>query len=249
MDNKRNYFDRVHLWGAVWNYAALFMMMMVPVMMSIVLKTWPSLSILGKVIATLAPLYWVTGIIEVVTYVPMLGAGGTYLSFVTGNISNLKLPCGLNAMENAKVRPNTEEGEVISTISIAVSSLTTTIVIAVGVLVFAPIFSSASDNPTFKAAFSNVLPALFGALGASYFAKHWKLGIAPIIGGVIVLLISPATGVGVLMFVTIVISLVAAVIIHRDLFVPVLKGMKNGKAEDVSAEEIKDQPEGDNEES
>ena len=249
MDNKRNYFDRVHLWGAVWNYAALFMMMMVPVMMSIVLKTWPSLSILGKVIATLAPLYWVTGIIEVVTYVPMLGAGGTYLSFVTGNISNLKLPCGLNAMENAKVRPNTEEGEVISTISIAVSSLTTTIVIAVGVLVFAPIFSSASDNPTFKAAFSNVLPALFGALGASYFAKHWKLGIAPIIGGVIVLLVSPATGVGVLMFVTIVISLVAAVIIHRDLFVPVLKGMKKSKAADVSAEEIKDQPEGDNEES
>ncbi len=249
MDSKRNYFDRVHLWGAVWNYAALFMMMMVPVMMSIVLNTWPSLGIIGKVVGTLAPLYWVTGIIEVVTYVPMLGAGGTYLSFVTGNISNLKLPCGLNAMENAKVRPNTEEGEVISTISIAVSSLTTTIVIAVGVLVFAPIFSSASDNPTFKAAFSNVLPALFGALGASYFAKHWKLGIAPIIGGVIVLLISPATGVGVLMFVTIVISLVAAVIIHRDMFVPVLKGMKKSKSADVSAEEIKDQPEGDNEES
>ena len=246
MDNRRNYFDRVHLWGAVWNYAALFMMMMVPVMMSIVLNAWPSLSIIGKVVGTLAPLYWVTGIIEVVTYVPMLGAGGTYLSFVTGNISNLKLPCGLNAMENAKVRPNTEEGEVISTISIAVSSLTTTLVIAVGVLVFAPIFSNASSNPTFKAAFSNVLPALFGALGASYFAKHWRLGIAPIIGGVIVLLISPATGVGVLMFVTIVISLVAAVIIHKDLFFPLIKGLKKSKS--AEAEENKDQTEGETEE-
>jgi hypothetical protein len=69
-----------------------------------------------------------------------------------------------------------------------------------------------------------VLPALFGALGASYFAKHWKLGIAPIIGGVLVLLVSPSTGVGVLMFVTIVISLIAAVIIYRDLFFPVIKG-------------------------
>ena len=248
MDNKRDYFDRVHIWGTVWNYAALFMMMMVPVMMSIVLNTWPSLGIIGKVVATLAPLYWVTGIIEVVTYVPMLGAGGTYLSFVTGNISNLKLPCGLNAMENAKVRPNTEEGEVISTISIAVSSLTTTLVIAVGVLVFAPIFSSASDNPTFKAAFSNVLPALFGALGASYFAKHWKLGIAPIIGGVLVLLISPSTGVGVLMFVTIVISLIAAVIIYRDLFFPMIKGMKKSKSSAVSGEESKDESEGVSEE-
>ncbi len=225
MADKKNYFDRVHIWGTVWNYAALLMMMMVPVMMSIILKTWPSLNIIGKVVATLAPLYWVTGIIEVVTYVPMLGAGGTYLSFVTGNISNLKLPCGLNAMENAKVRPNTEEGEVISTISIAVSSLTTTIVIAVGVLAFAKIFSTASDNQTFKAAFSNVLPALFGALGASYFAKHWRLGIAPIICGVIVLLIAPSTGVGILMFVTIVVSIIGAVLIYHDLFFPLLKGI------------------------
>lgn len=229
---KKNYFDKVHLWGTIWNYAALLVMFGVPIAMSLVLRQWPSLSVIGKVVATLAPLYWVTGIIEVVTYVPMLGAGGTYLSFVTGNISNLKLPCGLNAMENAKVRPNTEEGEVISTISIAVSSLTTTVVIAVGVLAFAKVFNSASDNPTFKAAFSNVLPALFGALGASYFVKHWKLGIAPILCGVLVLLAAPSTGVGILMFVTIVVALVAAVLIHRDLFFPVLKSIgKKKKAE------------------
>ncbi len=225
MSDNRNYFDRVHVWGTVWNYAALMMMLSVPVCMSLIMKTWPSLGVMGKVIATLAPLYWVTGIIEVVTYVPMLGAGGTYLSFVTGNISNLKLPCGLNAMENAKVRANTEEGEVISTISIAVSSLTTTIVIAVGVLAFAGVFSTASSNPTFAAAFNNVLPALFGALGASYFAKHWRLGIAPVIAGVLVLLISPATGVGILMFVTIVVSLVAAAIIYHDMFFPMIKNI------------------------
>lgn len=37
-------------------------------------------------------MYWAVGIVEIFTYVPMLGAGGSYLSFVTGNISNLKLP-------------------------------------------------------------------------------------------------------------------------------------------------------------
>ena len=106
-------------------------MFVMPLGISIAFNAWPSLSVIGKVLLTLVPLYWVTAIIEVVTYVPMLGAGGTYLSFVTGNISNLKLPCGLNAMENAKVRANTEEGEVITTIAIAVSSLTTTVIIAV----------------------------------------------------------------------------------------------------------------------
>ncbi len=117
---QKNYFDRVHIWGATWNYLALLVMFIVPVGISVAYNSWPDLGIIGKVLATLIPLYWVTGIIEVVTYVPMLGAGGTYLSFVTGNISNLKLPCGLNAMENAKVRANSEEGEVISPIAIAV---------------------------------------------------------------------------------------------------------------------------------
>jgi len=221
---KKNYFDRVHVWGTVWNYAALITMFIVPVGISLTLNSWPNMGIIGKVLATLIPLYWVTGIIEVVTYVPMLGAGGTYLSFVTGNISNLKLPCGLNAMENAKVRANSEEGEVISTIAIAVSSLTTTVIIAIGVLAFAPVLPKiTADGSIFKAAFNNVLPALFGALGASYFVKHWKLGIAPIIAGVIVLIFAPTTQVGILMFITIVVSLIGAFVIYKNLWYDDLK--------------------------
>ncbi len=224
-NTEKNYFDKVHVWGTVWNYIALVIMFIVPIGISVLLKSWPTLSVLGKVLVTLIPLYWVTAIVEVATYVPMLGAGGTYLSFVTGNISNLKLPCGLNAMENAKVRPNTEEGEVISTIAIAVSSLTTTVVIAVGVLAFSKVFSSASSNPTFAAAFNNVLPALFGALGASYFIKHWKLAFVPVITGIVMLLISPTMGVGILMFITIVASIIGALVIYKADFGPFLKGL------------------------
>jgi hypothetical protein len=156
-------------------------------------------------------LYWVTAVIEVITYVPTLGAGGTYLSFVTGNITNLKLPVGLAAMENAKVRANTEEGEVISTIAIGVSSITTTVIIAVGVLAFSPVLPLiTAEGSAFKPAFEWVLPALFGALGASYFAKHWKLVPLPVIVGVIVLIFSPTMGVGTLMFVTIVAAVLGA---------------------------------------
>ena len=224
MKNKeRNYFDQVHLWGTVWNYIALVVMFLIPIGTSIAFNAWPSASVIGKVLLTLIPLYWLTAIIEVATYVPMLGAGGTYLSFVTGNISNLKLPCGLSAMEGAKVRANTEEGEVISTISIAVSSLTTTVVIAVGVLAFSNVFSVAKENPTFNAAFNNVLPALFGALGAGYFVKHWKLAVVPILVGVIVLLFSPTTQVGILMFITIVASVAGALVIYWSDFGPMLK--------------------------
>ncbi len=236
MDSK--YFDRLHVWGTVWNYAALVMMFTLPVGVSLVFDAWPAAGVIGKILLTLIPLYWITAIVEVVTYVPILGAGGTYLSFVTGNIANLRLPCGLNAMENAKVRANTEEGEVISTISIAVSSITTTVIIAVGVLAFAPILPKiTAEGSVFKAAFNNVLPALFGALGAGYFAKHWKLAFAPIIIGVLVLIFAPTTGVGILMFITIVASIVAAAIIYKDLLKETISSVRGGKKESGAEEE------------
>ncbi len=213
---QKNYFDRVHRWGILWDIGALLMLLSIPVAISYTLGVWPELNVLGKVLGTLIPLYWITAVVEVITYVPMLGAGGTYLSFVSGNITNLKLPVGLAAMENAKVRANTEEGEVVSTIAIGVSSITTTVIIAVGVLAFAPVLPLiTAEGSAFKPAFEWVLPALFGALGASYFAKHWKLVPLPVIVGVIVLLFSSTMGVGTLMFITIVAAVAGALVMYK----------------------------------
>lgn len=211
---QKNYFDKVHRWGIIWNIGALIMLLCIPVAISVHLGAWPEGAALLQVMPKLMALYWVTAVIEVITYVPMLGAGGTYLSFVTGNISNLKLPCGLTAMENAKVRANTEEGEVISTIAIGVSSIVTTVIIAVGVLVFSPILPKITGG-AFKPAFDQVLPALFGALAAGYFAKHWKLIFAPVIAGVAVLFFSPSMGAGTLMFVTIVAAVLGAFVMYK----------------------------------
>ena len=72
----------------------------------------------------------------------MLGTGATYLAFVTGNITNLKLPCALNAKENAHVKNGTEEDEVISTIAVASSAIVTTVILAVGVVAMSPLLSS-----------------------------------------------------------------------------------------------------------
>ena len=213
---QKNYFDKVHRWGIIWNIGALLMLLSIPVAISTYLGNWPELQALGKTLATLIPLYWITAVVEVITYVPMLGAGGTYLSFVTGNITNLKLPVGLAAMENANVRANTEEGEVVSTIAIGVSSITTTVIIAVGVLAFSPVLPLiTAEGSAFKPAFDWVLPALFGALGASYFAKHWKLVPLPVIVGVIILIFAPTLGVGTLMFATIVAAVLGAFVLYK----------------------------------
>ena len=126
-----------------------------------------------------APMYWAVGAVEVITFIPMLGAGGSYLSFVTGNISNLKLPCAINALDNAGADPKSEEGEIISTIAIAVSSIVTTLIVALGVALIVPL-SPILESPVLTPAFDQMLPALFGALGVALISKSWKIAVAPI---------------------------------------------------------------------
>ena len=213
---KKSYYDKVHTWGRIWSILALTVLFSVPLGISIYYDAWPEITPLLKALMSLIPIYWISAIVEVITYTPMLGAGGTYLSFVTGNITNLKLPCGLSAMNAAKVKANSEEGEVFSTIAIGVSAITTTIIIAVGVLAFSPVLPVLTDPASILSpAFARVIPALFGALLASYLRKFWKISIVPIVVGCIVLAFVPSFGVGTLLFVTIVASIAGVFVMNK----------------------------------
>ena len=179
MKKQRSYIDSVHFYGRLWGLAAAMLIMLFPVVVAILFRALPDPKGVLTGLLGVAPLFWAVGIIEVFTYVPMLGAGGAYLSFVTGNLTNLKVPCALNAMDKAGVSPTSEEGEIISTIAIATSSIVTTLVIALGVLLIVPL-APVLGNPALNPAFDNVLPALFGALGVVYISKNWKIAVAPI---------------------------------------------------------------------
>ena len=179
-NNNLSYMDSVHRDGTIWNLSMMAILILFPVLVCILFEDampdWKGVAL--GLIAT-APMYWAVGIVEVITFIPMLGAGGSYLSFVTGNISNLKLPCAINALENAGADPKSEEGEIISTIAIAVSSIVTTLIVALGVALIVPL-SPILENPILTPAFDQMLPALFGALGVALISKNWKLAIAPV---------------------------------------------------------------------
>lgn len=189
---------------------------MVPVAACLYYDAWPDGAAVLKGLLGVAPIYWTVGVIEVITYTPMLGTGGTYLAFVTGNLTSIKVPSALNAMENAQVKPGTEEGEVISTIAIATSSIVTTLVIVAGVIglsALAPILSSEVLAP----AFDNILPALFGGLAVVYVSRNWKIAIAPLIFMVVLFLCIPslAGSVGVLVPVGVLVALAAARFMYK----------------------------------
>lgn len=180
MKKKLSYMDSVHRDGTIWNLSVMALLIAFPILVCIIFENaMPDWKGVGVGLLATAPMYWAVGVVEVITFIPMLGAGGSYLSFVTGNISNLKLPCAINALENAGADPKSEEGEIVSTIAIAVSSIVTTIIVALGVLLIAPL-GSVLASPVLTPAFDQMLPALFGALGVALISKNWKIAVAPI---------------------------------------------------------------------
>ncbi len=210
------YMKKTDRYGKIWIWTAVVVVLMVPAAICVYYDAWPQMTAVFKGLLGVAPIYWTVGVIEVITYTPMLGTAGTYLSFVTGNLTSLKAPSALNAMENAKVKPGTEEGEVISTIAIATCTIVTTLILVVGVFALA-LLTPILNSPELKPAFDNILPALFGGLAVVYVSKNWKIAIIPLIFMVVIFLCIPSLGssVGIMVPVGVIITLAAARIMYK----------------------------------
>lgn len=217
MKKNMTYLESVHYYGRLWGLIVAAVLFLFPLSLSLFFGALPNWEVLLKGVLATAPMYWAVGIVEIATYVPMLGSGGAYLSFVTGNISNLKLPCALDAMERAGVKASDEEGEVISTIAIAVSSIVTTLIILFGVICIVPL-SPILESPVLVPAFEQILPALFGGLGVVFVSKNLKLSIAPIALMLVLFIFVPALNegtVGIMVPVGVLFTLLVARIMYK----------------------------------
>ena len=217
MKKNISYMDSVHRDGRIWNLSVMVLLLAFPLTVAALFGAAPDWGALGLGLLATAPMYWAVGLIETITFVPMLGAGGSYLSFVTGNISNLKLPCAINALEQNDVSANSEEGEVISTIAIATSSIVTTLIILVGVICIVPL-TPILQAPVLAPAFEQMLPALFGGLGVAFVSKNWKISIAPVVLMLVLFIFVPALDagtVGIMVPVSVVFTIAVARILYR----------------------------------
>ena len=217
MKKQISYMDSVHRDGRIWSFSILALMLLYPLVIAITFSAMPDgEGLLMGLIAT-APMYWAVGIVETFTYIPMLGAGGSYISFITGNISNLKLPCALSAMEQMEVKANSEEGEIISTIAIAVSSIVTTLILILGVILLVPL-TPVLTAPVLAPAFAQILPALFGGLGVVFVSRNFKIAIAPVVLMMILFIFIPALNqgtVGIMVPVGVILTLIEARVMYK----------------------------------
>ena len=174
------YNEGVHREGRIWTLVCLGFLLAVPFLMGLALGAMPDMNKFLRGFLNVAIIYYPTSLVEYLIYVPMLGSGASYLSFITGNLSNLKSPCAINAREMADTRVGTPENEIISTLSVATSSLVTVVVLALGVVLLVPL-QPVLNSPVLTPAFDNVVPALFGALGLKYFLKGKKFAAIPLV--------------------------------------------------------------------
>ena len=217
MNKNLSYIDSVHRDGRIWNIGVMILLMAFPLTVAAIFGAAPDWKALLVGLVATAPMYWAVGVIETITFVPMLGAGGSYLSFVTGNISNLKLPCAINALEQNEVSASSEEGEIISTIAIATSSIVTTIIIIIGVVCIVPL-TPILQAPVLEPAFAQMLPALFGGLGVAFVSKNWKIAIAPIVLMLVLFIFVPALNastVGIMVPVSVVFTIAVSRILYK----------------------------------
>lgn len=169
----------LHRLGRITLIAGIIVLMAVPFAFGVIVGVMPDMPAFVKGWINVAVVYFPVSIVEFLVYAPMLGAGGSYLAFITGNVTNMKIPCAMNARDIAKTEVGTPENEIVSTISVAVSAIVTTLVILLGVIMLVPL-QPVLSAPVLQPAFNNVVPALFGALGLKYFAKSPQIAVIPL---------------------------------------------------------------------
>lgn len=173
------YNNRTHTLGRILTTICLILFIGTPFVMGWYLGGMPNLSAVGKGFLSIGIVYLISCIAEYLIYVPMLGAGGSYLAFITGNLINMKIPCAMNARDIVGAKTGTPENEIISTLSIATSSLVTLLVLAVGVVCLIPL-QPVLQSPVLAPAFDNVVPALFGAMAYKYYKGNLGIAIFPL---------------------------------------------------------------------
>jgi len=211
------YRNKMHFYGRIFILMGIFVMFLIPVVTWIVTGIGPDINQLILGVVSLSVLFLPGGIVEVLTYGPILGTSGTYLAFITGNLVNLKIPCVMNAKEVAGTEINTEENEIVSTLAVAFSTITTIVIMGLGVLLLIPL-KPILNSELLKPAFDWVVPALFGALAYKYFKDNLKLSVAPLVFVIILSVMAPSFVQGNVV-VVILLSAIVTIGVARILFV------------------------------
>ena len=167
------YLPKMHRIGKVIGVLAVVASFMPALCLGVVYGLWPDWAALGTAALTAVSSFGVLWFVEPLSYYPVVGPMGTYMAFVSGNISNMRIPCASMAQVSAGVEPGTNQGSIIATIGMGTSIIINVAILTVGVIGGQAILSALPESVT--SALNYLLPALFGALFVQFGIKNLKL--------------------------------------------------------------------------
>ena len=187
--DKSNVFDGVYLpdiirWGKITNWIGVLLSFGPALVLAVIFDLVPPVSAILTGFISMAGAVGVLWFIEPISYFPIIGVAGTYMAFLTGNISNLRIPAATVAQKVAGVEPGTNEGSIIATLGMAGSVIVNIILLALGVVAGTQILAALPQS--IVEAFNFLLPSLFGALFIQFAVSKPKL--APIAIGIALIL-------------------------------------------------------------
>lgn len=163
--NKTSYIEKTHFYGRLATILVMIVMLAIPTTICTVYNVWPSPADIFATAGPLLALFVPTALSEVISFTPMTGTSG-YIAAITGNVSNIKFPCALNAMEITNSLPGTEKGDVMAMSAMCISGMVTMVIIAIGVVLLVPL-KPILTTPTVITATKYLMPALFGSMATS----------------------------------------------------------------------------------
>ena len=159
-----------HRTGRVFMICFLVYAIAIPVICCLVFGAWPKPAAILPGLMTVLMMLGIQSVLEVGLYTPILGSS-TYLTFATGNIMNLKIPCVMNAQKIAGVETNTTAGDAIALISTCVSSIVTIVILIIGMILMVPL-RPFLESAVAQSASNYLLAALFGSIAVGFLAPQ-----------------------------------------------------------------------------
>ena len=185
MNKRITYMNKINTLGQISSIIVLIGMFMIPIgtafYFGIEFNIMDTLAASTSLIALFLP----TAVIENISFYPILGSGAMYLSSVTGNITNLKLPAAVSGHQIAGVETGRDEGDLIAILAVGMSSLVQITILLLGMFVIGQWLLPILNHPTLEAGFNNITPALLGAITIPQVFQHKKLSVIPVVIGII----------------------------------------------------------------
>ena len=132
-----------------------------------------------KIFLVIASTYAASWITQPITFFPLLGASGSYVTWLSGSGAEIRTPASNMAQKAAGVEQGTPEGNVISTIGVATSVFVSFAVITL--FVFAGQALSPMLPVFVKKSFSFILPAVCAGVVINLAKDHLDLCAAIVV--------------------------------------------------------------------